>query len=72
MTQKCTILTLKVGRVTDRNPLALGHDVYPVRVTFADALGERNQVWAVDAVTGQGYFPDPSYVNPAPIERLGE
>jgi hypothetical protein len=72
MTQECTIVKLTVGRVTDRNSLALGHQVYPVTVTFTDALGERSQVWAVDAVTGQGYFPDRSYVNPAPVGRLGE
>ena len=72
MTQKCTIIKLSVGRVTDRNALALGHQVYPVTVTFTDAIGEHSQVWAVDAVTGQGYYPDPSYVNPAPVGRLGE
>ena len=72
MTQKCTIIKLSVGRVTDRNALALGHQVYPVTVTFTDAIGEHSQVWAVDAVTGQGYFPDPSSVNPAPVGRLGE
>jgi hypothetical protein len=66
MSQRVQVSRLQVGRVSHRNPLAPGRDVYSVKVEFSDQTGPHAQVWAVDAVTGQAFPPDFSAVDSPP------
>lgn len=62
------ILKVTVARVTVNSRLAPGREVYPVRVVLANRNGELVQLWAVDAMTGDGIRPELSIINIPPAD----